>query len=136
MDKHIRISAGSHAHLKKLAKRHGKSIKELTEQMINYFRRTDIDPSDVSFKSSADAIKSLDKRLIGFIKTQEKEKLNPLLDEVSIAVAKLNAMTGSKGVQNIKNEPEDFHKEQLKYLKAIYGRTDFLYKKMRGDDTK
>ena len=84
LSKPLQIHSETHKNLRKLSGEHGRSMKEFIAQMVNYFKRTGIDPLDIKTENSTSAIKALDKRLIGFIKTQEKEKLIPLLDELSI----------------------------------------------------
>ncbi len=59
--------------------------------MILYFYRTGHDPEDLKVEGSTEAIKKLDKRLISFIRTQEKEKLAPMLEEIGLANKQLHA---------------------------------------------
>lgn len=52
--------------------------KGLIEAMLLYFQATKADPRDPRVDNPTDAIKALDKRLISFIKEQEKKTLNPI----------------------------------------------------------
>ncbi|AUD07088.1 BfmA/BtgA family mobilization protein [Spirosoma pollinicola] len=52
--------------------------KGLVEAMLLYFQATKADPRDPKADNPTDAIKALDKRLISFIKEQEKKTLNPI----------------------------------------------------------
>ena len=52
--------------------------KGLLEAMLLYFQATKADPRDPKTDNPTDAIKALDRRLISFIKEQEKKTLNPI----------------------------------------------------------
>ena len=84
----LQLNEATHASLKRLAKDHGRSMKQLVAEMVNYFRQSGIDPEQVNAGSSANAIKSLERRFTTFMRSQEKEKLAPMLDELAI-VSKL-----------------------------------------------
>lgn len=80
------LSKESHMKLGKLCKERGSNMKDFTAQMITYFEKTGIDPSDSNGTDLKEAIKGLQKennRVIGFIKQQEKTKLDPILDELA-----------------------------------------------------
>ena len=85
--KSVLMDADDHAKLEKLCSIHGRNMKEFTSQMIDYFERTGMNPSDEKNTNLKEAIKELRKennRLIGFIKQQEKTKLNPILDQMAV----------------------------------------------------
>ena len=52
--------------------------KGLVEAMLLYFQATKADPRDPKTDNPTDAIKALDRRLISFIKEQERKTLNPI----------------------------------------------------------
>lgn len=54
------------------------SNKALLEAMLLYFQVSKADPRDPRADNPTDAIKALDKRLISFIKEQEKKTLHPI----------------------------------------------------------
>ena len=83
--KHIAIGEEAHRKLHEIVEKSNKSTKDFTESIIEFFYRTGHDPEDFKIEGSADAIKRLDKRLISFIRTQEKEKLTPMLEEMAMA---------------------------------------------------
>ncbi len=82
------VSKETHATLGRMCERHDSNMKELTAQMVSYFERTGIDPFDAGGTDLKEAIKGLRKennRMIGFIKQQEKMKLDPILEELAAA---------------------------------------------------
>ncbi|RXG16553.1 BfmA/BtgA family mobilization protein [Leeuwenhoekiella aestuarii] len=80
--KSILISAHYHKALKKLSETYNLSFYKMVEEMINYFSKTGIDPSKPKNESPTRALKELDKRLISFIKAQERDILKPIRSEV------------------------------------------------------
>jgi hypothetical protein len=62
----------------RLADAYGLSNTGLLAAMVNYFKVTKADPRDPKADNPTDAIKALDKRLISFIKEQEKKTLLPM----------------------------------------------------------
>ena len=86
--------------LSRLAKSYGLTKKALIVAMINYFKATKADPRDPKADNPTDAIKALDRRLISFIKQQEKEQLRPIKDELILISRKLyeldDAQTGRR----------------------------------------
>lgn len=86
--KAVVLAPETHAKLTQLCQTHGSNMKEFTAQMVTYFEKTGIDPTEVAGTDLKEAIKQLRKennRVIGFIKQQEKEKLTPILDELAAA---------------------------------------------------
>ncbi|UZR99632.1 BfmA/BtgA family mobilization protein [Chondrinema litorale] len=84
--KAVPLEETTHSSLVKLCKDHNRKLKEFTAQMISYFEKTGIDPVDSEATDLKETIKLLRKennRVIGFIKQQEKTKLNPVLDELA-----------------------------------------------------
>jgi hypothetical protein len=87
--KSLSVSSGTHQQLERLGDKFGLSHKDLIAVMVQYFTATKIDPRDtkadtpdVALKKMAQKVDTLDKRLIGFIREQEKELLKPILSEV------------------------------------------------------
>ena len=93
--KPLQIDEGTHTNLKRLAKEHGRSMKQLIAEMVNYFKQSGQDPQEVNAGSSASAIKSLERRLTTFMRKQEKEALGPMLDELAVASMTLKKTAGS-----------------------------------------
>ena len=94
------LSPEMHTRLGKLCKAHGSTMKDLTEKMIAYFEKTGIDPSDTEGTDLKEAIKGLRKennRVIGFIRQQEKTKLDPILDELSASALDFRERSKSLG---------------------------------------
>ena len=85
--KAVPLELDTHAKLVDICKKKNITIKDFTAQMVDYFYRTGIDPSDEANTNLKEAIKELRKennRVIGFIKQQEKTKLNPILDQMAV----------------------------------------------------
>lgn len=104
-----------HKRLKKLADDNHKTMKEFQAAMVNFFWRTGIDPFDVRNENVGAAIRGLDKRFVSFIKTQEKELLNPILD----------------GLTMVSKKQEEEALSADKYLKAILSRVHAVYEIMK-----
>lgn len=86
---HITASPATFADFEKLAQQYGLSNKGLLAAMVQYFKATKADPRDPKADNPTDAIKALDRRLISFIKQQEKEQLRPIKDELILISRKL-----------------------------------------------
>jgi len=87
--KTLSITTGTHRQLERLGKTFGLSHKDLITVMAQYFTATKADPRDpkadmpdVALRKMALKVDTLDKRMIGFIREQEKELLKPILSEV------------------------------------------------------
>lgn len=77
------------------------SHKDLIAVMAQYFTVTKIDPRDtkgdvpdVAMKKMAQKVDTLDKRMIGFIREQEKELLKPILSEVRAIRTQIGPSSG------------------------------------------
>jgi hypothetical protein len=79
---HVTASPTTFADFEKLAQQYGLTNKGLLAAMVQYFKVTKADPRDPKADNPTDAIKALDKRLIGFIKEQEKKILIPMKEAV------------------------------------------------------
>lgn len=75
--KTIRIYSSSFEKINGYCNKYSLSKTELIEVFLAFFDDTKIDPRDKSDVSAE--VKKLKNQLIGFIRTQEKDKLNPLI---------------------------------------------------------
>ncbi len=101
--------------LKRLASRHGLKQVEFVNYAIEYFKKTGINPSEPIF-SPREEIAKLTKRVdqvIQFIANNEKNKLNPLLDELIIISKKIDEQLGNQA------KLSDF-KELTSYLNNVF----------------
>ena len=79
---HITANTPTFTEFERLATSYGLTNKALLEAMVSYFKVTKADPRNPEADNPTDAIKALDKRLIGFIKEQEKKILIPMKEAV------------------------------------------------------
>ena len=101
---HITATPTTFADFEKLAQQYGLTNKGLLAAMVKYFNTTKADPRDPKADNPTDAIKALDRRLISFIKQQEKEQLRPIKDELILISRKLYEMDDpAKGVGKIEH---------------------------------
>ncbi|WP_271784189.1 BfmA/BtgA family mobilization protein [Aquimarina algiphila] len=82
--KTIRIYNETFDGLDRLCSTYKASKTELTAAMCEYFINTGIDPNDPSDVTSE--VKKLKNQLISFIRTQEKDKLNPLIKKQDLLI--------------------------------------------------
>lgn len=78
----IAIEEKPHSELKKLAEALNMNLGALIHEMIYYFKNTGIDPKDAANKDPSAMVTSLDKRIVSFMKVQERDILKPLRQEV------------------------------------------------------
>ncbi|MCK8496066.1 hypothetical protein M0L20_29640 [Spirosoma sp. RP8] len=90
--KSIDVDPDLYEDFKKLGKAYKLTNKDLFSAMVRYFQATKADPRDPKTDNPTDAIKALDRRLISFIKQQEKEQLRPIKDELVLISRKLYEM--------------------------------------------
>ncbi|TMM58436.1 hypothetical protein FEE95_03120 [Maribacter algarum] len=83
--KSIIISQHSHKDLKVLANSFNSPLGGLIEAMILYFKRTGINPLEGIKENPSSMIKVLDKRIVSFLRVQERDILKPMRDEVFLA---------------------------------------------------
>jgi cell fate (sporulation/competence/biofilm development) regulator YlbF (YheA/YmcA/DUF963 family) len=89
----IAVDDNTHKEAKKLSKTLDISLGELVQHSVVYFKKTGINPSNADNESPIKAIKELDKhigQIVAFIRTHEKEKLNPLLEYLIIISKQLD----------------------------------------------
>lgn len=75
--KTIRIYESDFKVLNELCNRYNLSKTEMIESFLIYFKKTGIDPKDPT--DTTTEVKKLKNQLISFIRTQEKEKIDPLI---------------------------------------------------------
>jgi cell fate (sporulation/competence/biofilm development) regulator YlbF (YheA/YmcA/DUF963 family) len=143
----IAVDELTHKEAKKLSKTLDISLGELVQHSVVYFKKTGINPSNADNESPIKAIKELDKhigQIVAFIRTHEKEKLNPLLEYLIIISKQLddtikklpttehfkkvtdnvnvliNTLTDShkKQVSVLQKTQQEINEESLKELKA------------------
>ena len=97
--KSIIIKEVSHREIKVLSETFGIPIGALVENMIRYFKRTGINPKDALNENPSAMIKVLDRRIVSFLKVQERDILKPVRDEVYMngknQILKLEELTNS-----------------------------------------
>lgn len=80
--KSILIKEFHHKELVKISKTFGSQYGDLIESMIVYFKKTGINPIEAINENPAAMVKVLDKRIVSFLKVQERDILKPLRKEV------------------------------------------------------
>ncbi len=80
--KSVLISSYHHKELKKLSEAYNLSYYKLLEEMITYFKKTGINPLDPKNENPSRALRELDKRMVSFLRVQERDILKPLRQEV------------------------------------------------------
>ncbi|SHG41354.1 hypothetical protein SAMN05444396_11184 [Flavobacterium segetis] len=80
--KSIIIDPKAHSELTKLAESLKMNYGSLVQEMIYYFKKTGIDPKDAVNKNPALMVSALDKRIVSFLKVQERDILKPLRQDV------------------------------------------------------
>jgi len=80
--KSILIKEFHHKELTKISKTFGSQYGDLVESMILYFKKTGINPVEAINENPAAMVKVLDKRIVSFLKVQERDILKPLRNEV------------------------------------------------------
>jgi predicted metallo-beta-lactamase superfamily hydrolase len=80
--KSILIKEFHHKELVKISRTFGSQYGDLIESMILYFKKTGINPIEAINENPAAMVKVLDKRIVSFLKVQERDILKPLRNEV------------------------------------------------------
>jgi len=76
--------------LNQLKNRLGIDKKQIVQKAIFYIYKNKINPENIKESDPSAELKALRKDLVGFIKTQEKEKLEPILQKLDYVIDKLN----------------------------------------------
>lgn len=80
--KSILIQEFHHKELVKISKVFGTNYGDLIQSMILYFKKTGINPTEAINENPAAMVKVLDKRIVSFLKVQERDILKPLRNDV------------------------------------------------------
>lgn len=80
--KSILIDEKPHKELSNLSERLRLNYGTLVEEMIYYFKKTGINPKDAVNKDPSAMVAALDKRIVSFMKVQERDILKPLRQDV------------------------------------------------------
>lgn len=80
--KSIIIDEKAHLELGKLSESLRMNLGALIQEMIYYFKKTGIDPKDAVNKDPSLMVAALDKRIVSFLKVQERDILKPLRQDV------------------------------------------------------
>ena len=80
--KSILIDDKPHAELKKLGEALNMNLGTLVQEMIYYFKKTGINPKDIVNKDPSVMVSALDRRIVSFLKVQERDILKPLRQDV------------------------------------------------------
>jgi len=106
MKKSIVINEKAHKDLKNLSEEFNRPIGKFTEDMILFFKKTGQDPAQINDKTPSQMIKVIDRRIVGFFKTQESEILYPLQVSLSESI----------------EQNSTFFKDLIQNLNSIFGR--------------
>ncbi|OCK44207.1 hypothetical protein BA195_05855 [Tenacibaculum soleae] len=142
--KSIIIDEFHHKELVKISNVFGAKYGDFTESMILYFKKTGINPLETTNDNPATMIKVLDKRIVSFLKVQERDILKPLRNEIfeysaeqkkqyenlskwiQDAIIKVNkfdserTQTTNQKLKIISQKIEDIEKNMKKEQEAIY----------------
>ena len=118
--KSIIINHRSHIEIKTLAKTFGSPIGALVEAMIIYFKKTGINPRDAINENPSVMIKALDKRIVSFLRVQERDILKPMRDEVytsdKLQRERLNDLT--ENLQNLLGKMNSADQSRTDYVQS------------------
>ena len=81
-NKSVIIDEKAHLELVKLSKTFKMNYGSFVSEMIYYFKKTGVDPKEAQNKNPSELIGTLDRRIVSFIKVQERDILKPLRQEV------------------------------------------------------
>lgn len=116
--KSVLISTHHHKELKKLSEAYGLNFYKLVEEMIIYFKKTGINPTDPNNENPSKGLKELDKRLVSFLKVQERDILKPLRQEVYNYSKELN-LENDKTRQLLIKTLNDFNQYEINRASKI-----------------
>jgi len=152
--KSIAVSEQVHKETKTLCKALELKLGEFVKSSAHYFKRTGIDPSKSDNESPHKVVKELERRIgqvITFIKTRERDKLNPLLEHLVILTRSLEDTIDKAPkeetfikVMNCVSEMEEAEqnhhleqmKEQQKYYKQLLEHLQNNYLQTHNSTTK
>lgn len=105
--------------LNQLKTRLGLDKKQIVQKSIHYIYKNKINPENLKEADPSTELKLLRKDLIGFIKTQEKEKLEPILQKLDYLVEKLNKTTPTTISTPNQNPTADHYKNLVDAYKKL-----------------
>lgn len=116
--KSILIKEFHHKELVKISKTFGSQYGDLIESMILYFKKTGINPIEAINENPATMVKVLDKRIVSFLKVQERDILKPLRNEVYENSKEQNEqfLNLSKWVKDAVIKINDFDSDRTKII--------------------
>ncbi|WP_158837798.1 BfmA/BtgA family mobilization protein [Polaribacter sp. L3A8] len=122
--KSILIKEFHHKELVKISKTFGSQYGDLIESMILYFKKTGINPIEAINENPAAMVKVLDKRIVSFLKVQERDILKPLRNEVyeNSKEQKEQFSNLSKWVKDAVIKINDFDKSRTKDITKELGK--------------
>ncbi len=88
--KTIRIYESDFEKLNTFCERYKLSKTELIEAFIMFFEKTDLDPREPT--NATKEISKMKNQLISFIRTQEKDKLNPLVKKQDLLIEEFSKL--------------------------------------------
>mgnify|MGYP000280072074 CR=1 FL=1 len=126
--KSIIIKAAYHKEILKLSQAFSLPIGRLVEEMIIYFKKTGINPKDAINENPSAMVKALDKRIVSFMKVQERDILKPMrvdiynyqktiIESFDAIIESLNESNNSNG--KLANESNALVNKELKILIEI-----------------
>lgn len=121
--KSVIINHKAHKELSKISEAFNCPYGSLVESMIYYFKKTGINPKDAVNENPSIAVKALDRRIVSFLKVQERDILIPLRNEV---------YQYNKNQNKRAAELESIYRGFIKKLNAIdVKRTNAVIKEMK-----
>lgn len=115
--KNIQISDESDQLLDKLKDRLGRPKKKIVEQLITYADKLKIDPEFLKEGDPSHEIRKTRSDLISFIKTQEKDHLKPLYNQLRLLVDQFQKTSGNLLK---KSEYDGMEKKMVGNQSALY----------------
>jgi len=138
-NKSIIINEKAHKELKILSEGFNTNYGSFVEKMILYFKKTGNDPSDQKNYSASQKLQTLDKRIVSFLKVQERDILKPLRQETFDYYKKLEGQTISNQTKMVEafNQLNSYNQKRNQLVvkkldqqqKAIISIAEFLDKK-------
>lgn len=116
--KSVLISTYHHNELKKLAEAFGLSYYKFIEESISYFKKTGINPKEPNNENPSKALKELDKRMVSFLKVQERDILKPLRQEV-YNYSKEHSQEVQKIQKNLINALNSLNQNEIKRAHSL-----------------
>ena len=97
----------------------GTDKKQIVQQAILYIYKNKINPENIKESDPSAELKALRKDLVGFIKTQEKEKLEPILQKLDYLIDKLNKISSQPLIYSNTNPTTEQYQNLLASYKIL-----------------